>query len=80
MSCCTQKRRRVTPTLALAAYELLEDLLAVIIDFYGAKLHDRLREQRACHDQTFERENPIRRSERDCHRITSMDLSGALLT
>ncbi len=35
-----------TPEQALAAYELLEDLLAVITDFYGVQLHERLREQR----------------------------------
>ena len=36
-----------TPQQALAAFELLEDLLAVISDFYGAQLHDLLREQRS---------------------------------
>lgn len=35
-----------TPEQALAAYELLEDLLAVITDFYGPQLHEQLREQR----------------------------------
>lgn len=32
---------------ALAVYELLDDLLAVIGDFYGAQLHEQLRGQRA---------------------------------
>ncbi|KVQ24898.1 hypothetical protein [Burkholderia ubonensis] len=35
-----------TPEQALAAYELLEDLLVVITDFYGPQLHEQLREQR----------------------------------
>ncbi|KVR17985.1 hypothetical protein WK13_08020 [Burkholderia ubonensis] len=35
-----------TPEQALAAYELLEDLLAVITNFYGPQLHEQLREQR----------------------------------
>ncbi|RQQ44033.1 hypothetical protein [Burkholderia stagnalis] len=34
-----------TPEQALAAYELLADLLAVITDFYGEQLHEQLREQ-----------------------------------
>ncbi|OXJ22570.1 hypothetical protein CFB82_40145 [Burkholderia sp. HI2714] len=36
-----------TPEQALAAYELLDDLLAVIGDFYGTQLHEQLRQQRA---------------------------------
>ncbi|KVO33525.1 hypothetical protein WJ74_17915 [Burkholderia ubonensis] len=35
-----------TPEQALAAYELLEDLLAMITDFCGVQLHEQLREQR----------------------------------
>ncbi|AJY40554.1 hypothetical protein I6G56_25720 [Burkholderia humptydooensis] len=35
-----------TPEQALAAYELLDDLLAVIGDFYGIQLHEQLRQQR----------------------------------
>ncbi|KVD65779.1 hypothetical protein [Burkholderia ubonensis] len=35
-----------TPEQALAADELLEDLLAVITDFYGVQLHEQLRERR----------------------------------
>ncbi|KWC40751.1 hypothetical protein WL48_10120 [Burkholderia ubonensis] len=34
-----------TPEQALAAYELLDDLLAVIGDFYGVQLHEQLRRQ-----------------------------------
>ncbi|KVN44822.1 hypothetical protein [Burkholderia ubonensis] len=36
-----------TPEQALAVYELLDDLLAVIGDFYGDQLHEQLRRQRA---------------------------------
>ncbi|HTR08914.1 MAG TPA: hypothetical protein VMJ11_20130 [Paraburkholderia sp.] len=36
-----------TPEQALAVFELLEDLLAVVTDFYGAQLHELLREQRS---------------------------------
>ena len=36
-----------TPEQALAAFELLEDLLTVISDFYGTQLHEQLREQRS---------------------------------
>ncbi|NRO99548.1 hypothetical protein GWC77_27155 [Paraburkholderia sp. NMBU_R16] len=36
-----------TPEQALAAFELLDDLLAVITDFYGPQLHDMLRERRS---------------------------------
>lgn len=36
-----------TPEQALAAFELLEDLLAVISDFYGTQLHELLRERRS---------------------------------
>ncbi|CAB3773493.1 hypothetical protein [Paraburkholderia humisilvae] len=36
-----------TPEQALAAFELLEDLLAVISDFYATRLHELLREQRS---------------------------------
>ncbi|WP_157378508.1 hypothetical protein [Burkholderia ubonensis] len=35
-----------TPEQALAAYELLDDLLVVIGDFYGVQLHEQLRQQR----------------------------------
>ncbi|KVR24904.1 hypothetical protein WK13_32375 [Burkholderia ubonensis] len=35
-----------TPEQALAAYELLDDLLAVIGDFYGVQLHEQLQQQR----------------------------------
>ncbi|KVQ34425.1 hypothetical protein [Burkholderia ubonensis] len=35
-----------TPEQALAAYELLDDLLAAIGDFYGVQLHEQLRQQR----------------------------------
>ncbi|WP_175948266.1 hypothetical protein [Burkholderia pyrrocinia] len=36
-----------TPEQAPAAYELLDDLLAVIGEFYGTQLHEQLRQQRA---------------------------------
>ncbi len=36
-----------TPEQALAVYELLDDLIAVIGDFYGDQLHEQLRRQRA---------------------------------
>ena len=35
-----------TPDQALAVFELLDDLLAVINEFYGDQLHELLREQR----------------------------------
>lgn len=35
-----------TPDQALAVFELLDDLLAVITDFYGDQLHELLRERR----------------------------------
>jgi len=35
-----------TPEQALAVFELLEDLIAVIARRYGVQLHDLLREQR----------------------------------
>ncbi len=35
-----------TPEQALAVFELLEDLQAVITGYYGTQLHDLLREQR----------------------------------
>ncbi|KVO08354.1 hypothetical protein WJ69_21745 [Burkholderia ubonensis] len=35
-----------TPEQALAAYELLDDLLAVIGDFYSVQLHEQFRQQR----------------------------------
>jgi hypothetical protein len=40
-----------TPEQALAVFELLDDLLAVITDAYGDQLNDILRKQRA-QDQT----------------------------
>ncbi|EDT37372.1 hypothetical protein [Burkholderia ambifaria] len=35
-----------TPEQALAVFELLDDLLATITDFYGVQLHTQLRELR----------------------------------
>lgn len=35
-----------TPDQALAVFELLDDLLTVITDFYGDQLHELLREGR----------------------------------
>jgi hypothetical protein len=50
-----------TPEQALAVFELLEDLLAVVTDFYGAQLHELLREQRSSetHAPTHERDPPF---------------------
>lgn len=50
-----------TPEQALAVFELLEDLLAVVTDFYGAQLHDLLHEQRfpEAHDRTRKRDPPF---------------------
>ncbi|WP_371287152.1 hypothetical protein, partial [Burkholderia sp. NFACC33-1] len=50
-----------TPEQALAVFELLEDLLAVVTDFYGAQLHELLHEQRfpEVHDRTRERDPPF---------------------
>ncbi|SFY46623.1 hypothetical protein SAMN03159408_07165, partial [Burkholderia sp. NFPP32] len=50
-----------TPEQALAVFELLEDLLAVVTDFYGAQLHELLHEQRfpEVHDRTRERAPPF---------------------
>ncbi|MFP3710052.1 hypothetical protein SB783_39280 [Paraburkholderia sp. SIMBA_009] len=45
-----------TPEQALAVFELLEDLLAVVTDFYGAQLHELLREQRSAPKGTRARE------------------------
>lgn len=35
-----------TPEQALAVFELLEDLLAIVTGFYGPQLHELLRQQR----------------------------------
>jgi hypothetical protein len=50
-----------TPEQALAVFELLEDLLAVVTDFYGAQLNELLREQRSSevHARTHERDPPF---------------------
>ncbi|WP_269750816.1 hypothetical protein [Candidatus Burkholderia verschuerenii] len=42
-------------------FELLEDLLAVVTDFYGVQLHDLLRKQRSpeAHRRTSERDPPF---------------------
>lgn len=50
-----------TPEQALAVFELLEDLLAVVTDFYGVQLHELLRGQRApeAHGRTRERDPPF---------------------
>ncbi|KVM89681.1 hypothetical protein [Burkholderia stagnalis] len=50
-----------TPEQALAVFELLEDLLAVVTDFYGVQLHELLREQRSpeAHGRARERDPPF---------------------
>ena len=50
-----------TPEQALAVFELLENLLAVVTDFYGAQLNDLLHEQRSseAHARTHERDPPF---------------------
>ena len=50
-----------TAEQALAVFELLEDLLAVVTDFYGAQLNELLREQRSSevHARTHERDPPF---------------------
>jgi hypothetical protein len=50
-----------TPEQALAVFELLDDLLAVVTDRYGAQLHELLREQRspAAGARTRERDAPF---------------------
>ncbi|MBN3836275.1 hypothetical protein [Burkholderia sp. Ac-20344] len=50
-----------TPEQALAVFELLEDLLAVVTDFYGVQLHELLHEQRhpEAHGRTRERDPPF---------------------
>ncbi|MDR5740161.1 hypothetical protein [Caballeronia sp. LZ016] len=42
-------------------FELLEDLLAVVTDFYGAQLNELLHEQRSskAHTRTNERDPPF---------------------
>ena len=41
-----------TPEQALAVFEVLEDLLALVTDFYGAQLNELLREQRSSEART----------------------------
>ncbi|MEX3968677.1 hypothetical protein AB4Y42_42180 [Paraburkholderia sp. EG286B] len=50
-----------TPEQALAVFELLDDLLAIVTDHYGAQLHELLREQRssAAGARTRERDPPF---------------------
>ena len=47
-----------TPEQAFAVFELLEDLLAVVTDFYGCQLHEKLSERRAPCCDTPKGENP----------------------
>ncbi|WP_258875841.1 hypothetical protein [Paraburkholderia sp. BL27I4N3] len=39
-------------------FELLEDLLAVVTDFYGAQLNELLREQRSSAPRAYSRTRP----------------------
>ncbi|TCG02629.1 hypothetical protein BZM26_00850 [Paraburkholderia strydomiana] len=50
-----------TPEQALAVFELIEDLLAVVTDFYGAQLNELLHEQRSseAHARTHELAPPF---------------------
>ncbi|WP_323123749.1 hypothetical protein [Burkholderia alba] len=47
-----------TPEQALAVFELLDDLLATITDFYGAQLHEQLRELHASRDVRTRKHDP----------------------
>ncbi|WP_175948344.1 hypothetical protein [Burkholderia pyrrocinia] len=47
-----------TPEQALAVFELLDDLLATITDFYGVQLHEQLRELRASRDVRMRKHDP----------------------
>lgn len=47
-----------TPEQALAVFELLDDLLATITDFYGVQLREQLRELRASRDVRTRKHDP----------------------
>ncbi|MGC3030293.1 hypothetical protein ACPUER_35105 [Burkholderia sp. DN3021] len=47
-----------TPEQALAVFELLDDLLAMITDFYGVQLHEQLRELRASRNVHTRKHDP----------------------
>jgi hypothetical protein len=47
-----------TPEQALAVFELLDDLLATITDFYGVQLYEQLRKLRASRDVCTRKHDP----------------------
>jgi len=47
-----------TPEQALAVFELLDDLLATITDFYGVQLHEQLRELRTSRNVRTRKHDP----------------------
>lgn len=47
-----------TPEQALAVFELLDDLLATITDFYGDQLHEQLRDLRASREVRTRKHDP----------------------
>ncbi|MFP3434259.1 MULTISPECIES: hypothetical protein [Burkholderia] len=47
-----------TPEQALAVFELLDDLLTTVTDFYGAQLNEQLRELRVSRDVRTRKHDP----------------------
>ncbi|WP_069352758.1 hypothetical protein [Burkholderia cenocepacia] len=47
-----------TPEQALAVFELLDDLLATVTDFYGDQLHEQLRDLRASREVRTRKRDP----------------------